>query len=783
MTLHDQTNMDDCESLRTRLAQALGQASATSEILDVINQSRDDELPVFRAILDRAEKLCHAQGSGLLLLNEAGTHLGMLASKGQDRGSFPLGTQFDLAGPVGQCVAVRERRVVHLEDLKDTELYRQGHEGRRKLVDVEGIRTHLHVPLMRGETAFGSITLSRREPDPFSADEIALVETFAAQAVIAIENARQFRDLQNRLAREAATGEVLSVISQSRDNELPVFETILENAQSLCNAPMSGLVLASKGDKVQTLAAHRGLTEGMPAMFAEGKMVMDGALSYAAKSIIDGELIQFADMGESALYKAGSPIVHSMVDNVGIRSVLFVPLMLNGAAIGCITLFRFEVKPFEDRLVNLVETFAAQAVIAIENVRQFRELQIRLEREQASRDVLQVISQSREDERPVFDVILENAARLCKSAYAGLTLVNDARSHLVYTASHGPDLAYSQYDQMQWDLNGPSSFAEAIVRKRAVRIDDLADTDLYRSGDAQRVAHVDQDGIRSFMAIPLIRDGEAIGAFGLARWEVQPFTQSDMELVVGFAAQAVIAIESTRQFKALETLNAELGARVEAQVGEIKRMARLKRFLPAAVADSVVSTGSEDILKSHRALLGVLFCDIRGFTAFCETAEPEETIEVLQTYHEEMGALIAAHGAGVDTRAGDGIMVLFNDPLPCNDPAGDALRLALAMRARMQELCKGWKRLGHKLGFGVGISLGYATVGMVGSEERYDYTASGTAVNLAARLCDQAKDGDILLSPRAYAAVGDDCTAEPIGEVSLKGIHAPVEVFRVSIEP
>jgi class 3 adenylate cyclase len=211
-------------------------------------------------------------------------------------------------------------------------------------------------------------------------------------------------------------------------------------------------------------------------------------------------------------------------------------------------------------------------------------------------------------------------------------------------------------------------------------------------------------------------------------------------------------------------------------------MGRLKRFLPAAVADTVVSQGSEKLLASHRALLGVLFCDIRGFTAFCETAEPEETIEVLQSYHEEMGALIAEHGAGVDTRAGDGIMVLFNDPLPCDDPAGDALRLGLAMRARMQELGKAWRRHGHKLGFGVGISLGYATVGMVGSARRYDYTASGTAVNLAARLCDKAEDGEILLSPRAYAAVEEDFAAEPIGEISLKGIHAPVEVFRISGE-
>ena len=152
----------------------------------------------------------------------------------------------------------------------------------------------------------------------------------------------------------------------------------------------------------------------------------------------------------------------------------------------------------------------------------------------------------------------------------------------------------------------------------------------------------------------------------------------------------MIAIENVNQFKALETLNAELGDRVDQQVDEIERMGKLKRFLPAAVANTVVSQGSEKMLSSHRALLGVLFCDIRGFTAFCETAEPEETIEVLQTYHEEMGRLINEFGAGVDHRMGDGIMVLFNDPVPCADPAGDAVGLAISMRSKMAELATKW---------------------------------------------------------------------------------------------
>ena len=414
-------------------------------------------------------------------------------------------------------------------------------------------------------------------------------------------------------------------------------------------------------------------------------------------------------------------------------------------------------------------------------MRQFREVQSRFERERISAEILKLISQSRDDDRPVFDAILDKAKHVCQADQASMVLVNEPRTHIRLIADKGHHRSAFE-PGTEWPIDQPLSVTETLRTGKVSHFADYKETELYKSGDPIAVRIVDIEGIRTRLSIPLLQDGRAIGVIGLSRRTVQPFSDDDIQMVETFAAQAVIAIENVRQFKALEELNSELGDRVEEQVGEIERMGRLKRFLPAAVADTVVSQGSDNLLKSHRALLGVLFCDIRGFTAFCETAEPEETIEVLQSYHEEMGALIAEHGAGVDTRAGDGIMVLFNDPLPCDDPAGVALRLGLAMRERMNDLSKKWRRHGHRLGFGVGISLGYATVGMVGSAGRFDYTASGTAVNLAARLCDQAKDGEILLSPRAYTAVEEDFEAEPVGELTLKGIHAPVEVFRVQTE-
>lgn len=576
----------------------------------------------------------------------------------------------------------------------------------------------------------------------------------------------------------AALRDILQVISQSRGDEQRVFDAILKHACALCNAPLGGLILGAKTDAAQRMAAHIGQFPEVLELFDIGQMRMDGNLSYAARSIIEARLVAFDDMGQSDLYRSGSPIVRAMVDDSGIRSVLFVPLLQGAQAIGTITLFRYDLDPFRPDEIALVEAFAAQAVIAIENAQQFRALQSQADQGAVSREILETIAHLEGSETPVFEKILEAAAAFCGSDNAGLALATADRSSFYIAAGWGERNFPFRYDQT-WPLTDPQPVPTVIRTGTLVNIANLEDTALFKAGDPVITRIVEASGNRSWLVVPLKKDGLAIGALSLSRQAIQEFTTSDIALVESFAAQAVIAIENVRQFRALEVLNAELGDRVQAQVGEIERMGRLKRFLPPAVADTVVSSGSEKMLQSHRALLGILFCDIRGFTAFCKSAEPEETIEVLQTYHEEMGKLIVAHGAGVDHRMGDGIMVLFNDPVPCDDPAGDAVRLAMAMRDRMAELCKGWKRLGHRLGFGVGVSLGYATVGMVGYEGRFDYTASGTAVNLAARLCDQAEDGEILLSPRAQVAVEDDMETAPHAELALKGINAPVEVFRL----
>ena len=229
----------------------------------------------------------------------------------------------------------------------------------------------------------------------------------------------------------------------------------------------------------------------------------------------------------------------------------------------------------------------------------------------------------------------------------------------------------------------------------------------------------------------------------------------------------------------LEEWNAKLETRVQSQVAQMEQLGRLKRFLSPQVADLIISSGDESLLDSHRSQIAALFCDLRGFTHFSETAEPEDVIAVLQSYHEEMGRLIYEFEGTIDHRAGDGIMAIFNDPLPCDDPALQAVRLAVALRERMKVLLAEWRNLGHELGFGVGVSVGYATIGLVGFEGRFDYCANGSVVNLAARLSDEALDGQILISQRAFTAVGDHVEVDEVGELALKGFSQPMRVLDV----
>ena len=237
--------------------------------------------------------------------------------------------------------------------------------------------------------------------------------------------------------------------------------------------------------------------------------------------------------------------------------------------------------------------------------------------------------------------------------------------------------------------------------------------------------------------------------------------------------------ELGRLYAELAGLNRSLETRVQQQVGELERLSRLRRFLAPQLAEAIISSGGETLLVSHRREIAVVFCDLRGFTAFSEIAEPEEVMGMLQEYHQAMGVLIHRFEGTIEHFSGDGLMIFFNDQLPCSDPAARAARMAVAMRQRMSEVTAGWQKRGHELGFGVGIALGYATLGQIGFEGRFDYGAVGTVVNLAARLCAEAHTGQLLITQRIYTAIGDLVEAESVGELTLKGLSKPVPAFNI----
>jgi class 3 adenylate cyclase len=295
------------------------------------------------------------------------------------------------------------------------------------------------------------------------------------------------------------------------------------------------------------------------------------------------------------------------------------------------------------------------------------------------------------------------------------------------------------------------------LEKRTIQIDDVLADPEYRMRDMQEVV-----GFRTLLGVPLMRDLQVRGVLMMQRSEVRPFSQQEIALVTTFADQAALAIANVELYETVEHQRTALAG-----------------FAPH-VAGLLSSPEGEALLSGHRREISALFCDMRGFTAFAETAEPEELFSVLREYHSAVGELAITCGGMVEHFAGDGFMIFFNDPVPVPDHPMAAIRTALAMQDRFAELAAGWHRRGHDLGLGIGISVGYATLGRIGFEGRYDYAGVGAVTNLAARLSSAAAASEILVSQRMHGMIEDAVISEPAGDLQLKGFSHPVPAYRVT---
>jgi len=586
----------ELEARNRDLTAALERQTATAEVLNVINRSKSDLQPVLDTIARISVRLCQSEHAAIWRLNgdrfELAAHTTPDATLASYFTANPVPTgRGSLAGR-----AVLERGTLHIADAQtDPELSQLDQLRRSKT------RTMLAVPLISGDQPLGVITLTRRVVKPFTRNQITLITTFADQAVIAIENVRLFtqlearnRDLTEALDRQTATSEVLAVISRSQSDLQPVLDTIVTTAARLCHAEWA-LIHRLGSDGRYHLAAHSRAGDALVRYMLENPVTPDRG-KLIGRTIIESKAMHVADVLKDPDYTW-----HEAQELGGYRTAMSVPLLRGDTVIGVIALAHNVVRPFSDSEIDLVTTFADQAVIAIENVRLFTELDERtrdlsesLEQQTATSDILRVISSSPTDVQPVFDMIAERAAQLCSAQFCHVFRYEDGLVHFVANCGLTPEARKAVAKRWPMPPDEGNAAGRAILRATIVEITDVQKDVSYVFGDIAKVVT-----FRSIVGVPILRDGAAVGAITVMRSEPGRFLDRQRTLLQTFADQAVIAVENVRMFTELETRNVELARSVDElrALGEVSQAVNstldIETVLATIVAKAVQLSGSD----------------------------------------------------------------------------------------------------------------------------------------------------------------------------------------------
>jgi GAF domain-containing protein len=556
------------------LSEALEQQTATSEVLQVISSSPGDLEPVFQAVLESAVRICRARFGNLLLFD--GNAMRVVAMHNAPRAMYELRRR-DPVIPLEQSILgplVKTKKLVHVADITIEEPYASS-----PLAKAGGARTALGVPMLREGALIGAIAIYHQDVCPFSDKQIQLLTNFAAQAVIAIENTRLLNELRESLGQQTATSEVLRVISSSPGELKPVFEAMLENATRLCEASY-GVLWLKEGDAFRAVALHGAMPPAYTERWADTLFRPSPDVPFA-RAAATGHPVHIEDLRTSPAYLAGDPLPVAAVNIAGVRTLLAVPMLKKSEAVGVFVIFRTEVQSFTNKQIDLVKSFANQAVIAIENTRLLNELRETLQQQTATADVLKVISRSIFDLKSVLNTLVESAARLCEADMAALA--RPKGSIYGYEAAFGHSREHEEFlSAHPAGIDRGTAVGRTLVEGKIVHITDVLADPEYTYLEGQKLG-----GFRTLLGVPLLREGTPIGVIVVQRKTVRPFTERQVELATTFADQAVIAIENTRLLNELrESLQQQTGT------AEVLKVISRSTFDLQTVLDTLVESAS-----------------------------------------------------------------------------------------------------------------------------------------------------------------------------------------------